>query len=151
MACERLEKPSSDAQIIAKGWGVEYEKMSASQQLYAKKFIDDILFEGRLGNLDRHSITINNPPQSIATPNHPQYIHPPGYIPFSHARSAPSTPFNSYPPIPSPSPSNVSTHSDSSQYLNMRASRQVDQIHESTQQPVQYSSIHDLLHDEQLN
>ena len=112
MACERLEKLPSDAQIIAKGWGVEYEKMSANQQLYAKKFIDDILFEGRLGNLHRHSITVNNPPQSFATSNQPQYIQPPGYIPCSHARSAPSTSFNSYPSVPSPS--NISTHSDSS-------------------------------------
>ena len=114
MACERLEKPPSDAQIIAKGWGIEYAKISGNQQLYAKKFIDDILYEGRLGNLHRHSITVNNPPQSFGTSNQPQYIQPPSYIPCPRARSAPSTSFNSYSSVPRPSSSNISSHSDSS-------------------------------------
>ncbi|BES88964.1 Alcohol dehydrogenase transcription factor Myb/SANT-like [Nesidiocoris tenuis] len=74
LTCERLENPSSDAQIIAKSWAIEYGKMSPNQQLFAKKFIDDILFEGRLGNLHRHSVCINNLPQSLA-PSSNQFNH----------------------------------------------------------------------------
>ncbi|KAF5272094.1 hypothetical protein FQA39_LY01177 [Lamprigera yunnana] len=59
IACQRLQNPISDSEIIAKGWGIEFNKMRPDQQLYAKKFIDDILFEGRLGNLHRNSILIN--------------------------------------------------------------------------------------------
>ncbi|XP_055614280.1 uncharacterized protein LOC129760649 [Uranotaenia lowii] len=115
---EPLNDRASDAQIIAQGWGVEYRKLSATQQLYAKKFIDDILFEGRLGNLHRHSITVNDPLQSLGVPNtnrhkpagrHQFVAHQPGYLNDNDARSAPRSPIDVYPAASSPpSPSNVS-------------------------------------------
>lgn len=66
MACKTLQSPKSDSQIIASGWGIELSKMTPNQQLYAKKFIDDILFEGRLGNLHRHSVSINHSPSPLS-------------------------------------------------------------------------------------
>lgn len=66
MACLRLQSLKSDSQIIACGWGIELDKMTPNQQLYAKKFIDEILFEGRLGNLHRYSVTINHSPSSFS-------------------------------------------------------------------------------------
>ncbi|KAF5288353.1 hypothetical protein FQA39_LY15443 [Lamprigera yunnana] len=48
IACLRLHNFSSDSQIIAKAWGIDFDKMRPDQQLYAKKIIGDILFEGRL-------------------------------------------------------------------------------------------------------
>jgi len=41
MACQRLQKPTSDSQVLAKAWGIEFDKMKVDQQLYAKKFIDE--------------------------------------------------------------------------------------------------------------
>lgn len=66
LACDSLLYPTSDSNILAKGWAIEFEKMGADQQLYAKKFIDDILFEGRLGNLNRYSVSINHSPESLS-------------------------------------------------------------------------------------
>lgn len=66
VACERLLNPSSESNILAQGWAIEFDKMEADQQLYAKKFINDILFEGRLGNLNRYSITVNHSPQPLS-------------------------------------------------------------------------------------
>jgi len=60
MACPHFQNSSSDSYILAKGWGIEFNKMKADQQLYAKKFTDDIIYEGRLGNLRRKSFTINH-------------------------------------------------------------------------------------------
>ncbi|KAL5246062.1 hypothetical protein ACI65C_013470 [Semiaphis heraclei] len=74
MACNTLQKPKSEFQIIASGWGIELSKMTPNQQLYAKKFIDDILFEGRLGNLHRHSVSINHLPSPL-NPQSTLYNH----------------------------------------------------------------------------
>ncbi|KAI5734707.1 hypothetical protein M8J77_009713 [Diaphorina citri] len=46
----------------AQVWAIELSKMPPSQQLHAKKAINDILYEGQLGNLYRNSVRIEPPP-----------------------------------------------------------------------------------------
>lgn len=53
-----LKKKSSLAKITA-AWAIELEKMQPDQQLFAKKGIKNILFEGQLGTLRKDSIQIN--------------------------------------------------------------------------------------------
>jgi len=54
-----LCEPESEELQIAKTWANELLKMNKSQQMFAKKGIADILFEGQLGTLNRDSIQIN--------------------------------------------------------------------------------------------
>lgn len=46
---------------LAKMWVNDLKKMNPLQQIFAKKYINDILYEGQLGSLDRNSVTINGP------------------------------------------------------------------------------------------
>ena len=43
----------------AKIWAHELKNLDATQELFAKKAIDDILFEARCGSLHRNSVQIN--------------------------------------------------------------------------------------------
>jgi hypothetical protein len=45
---------------IASAWAVELQKMEPQQQLFAKKAINDVLFEGQMGTLHRDYVQINN-------------------------------------------------------------------------------------------
>uniref|UniRef100_A0A2M4APL3 Putative alcohol dehydrogenase transcription factor myb/sant-like protein n=1 Tax=Anopheles triannulatus TaxID=58253 RepID=A0A2M4APL3_9DIPT len=121
LACKRLATPPSETHMLARAWRTDYEKLSPDQQLYAKKFISDILFEGQLGALHRNSVTVNDPPP-------PQPI-------ITHLQCAPLIGFD---PV-APSPSNVAMHEDS-----RHASGQIKQEHEST------PAYPSLLKDEQL-
>ncbi|XP_011055950.1 PREDICTED: uncharacterized protein LOC105146970 [Acromyrmex echinatior] len=58
-ACECLKSNENEYDKIAKAWAIELPKMSREQQIYAKKAINDILFEGQLGNLHRNSVQID--------------------------------------------------------------------------------------------
>ncbi|XP_018790045.1 PREDICTED: uncharacterized protein LOC108969645 [Bactrocera latifrons] len=48
-----------DADVFSESWAVLYRKLSAEQQIYAKRAIDEILVHGQLGNLDLNSVQIN--------------------------------------------------------------------------------------------
>lgn len=60
MCCQRLKQPLDDYDKIASAWAVELKKMDPQQQLFAKKAINDIIFEGQMGTLHRNSVEINN-------------------------------------------------------------------------------------------
>jgi hypothetical protein len=62
---------SDNFEILARSWAVDFRKLKPEQQIYAKKAVNDKLFEGQLGNLHKHIFTINKPPShpmSSATP-----------------------------------------------------------------------------------
>ncbi|MCL4145992.1 UNVERIFIED_CONTAM: hypothetical protein GTU68_055907 [Idotea baltica] len=59
LAFKCLQQPQGDSDILAAAWAVELLKMDPQQQLFAKKAINDILFEGQMGTLHRHSVEIN--------------------------------------------------------------------------------------------
>jgi len=63
-----LCEPESEELQIAKTWANELLKMNKSQQIFAKKGIADILFEGQLGTLNRDSIQINTISSRVSTP-----------------------------------------------------------------------------------
>ncbi|KAK3862833.1 hypothetical protein Pcinc_031336 [Petrolisthes cinctipes] len=68
MACKRLHNTDNEYAIVASGWAVDLQKMSPTQMLFAKKAINDILFEGQMGTLHRHSVVINEPYSKVSTP-----------------------------------------------------------------------------------
>lgn len=62
-ACAILSSNSSktggSSCSIANDWAETLDTLEPNQRLFAKKAINDILFEAQLGNLDRHSVQIN--------------------------------------------------------------------------------------------
>lgn len=50
---------------IARVWANELAKAAPDQQMYAKKAINDILFEAQMGTLSRHSVMINDSPEIV--------------------------------------------------------------------------------------
>jgi len=59
LACKRLRQTEdSDEMKIAIAWASELQKMNTKQQIFAKKAINDILFEGQMGTLHRNAIQI---------------------------------------------------------------------------------------------
>ncbi|GJQ81200.1 hypothetical protein Trydic_g23368 [Trypoxylus dichotomus] len=63
--CTRLGEPISDEHHLAISWAAEIKRMNPRQQVFAKKFINDILFEGQMGTLHRNSVIINQLDRTI--------------------------------------------------------------------------------------
>lgn len=52
---------------LASIWIEKLERLHPVQKLFAEKAINDILFEAELGNLNRNSVRINEPPVTEST------------------------------------------------------------------------------------
>ncbi|XP_039964615.1 uncharacterized protein LOC120777388 [Bactrocera tryoni] len=57
-----------DADVFSESWAVLFRKLSAEQQIYAKRAIDEILVHGQLGNLHLNSVQINVVQRDPRTP-----------------------------------------------------------------------------------
>ncbi|XP_013189961.2 uncharacterized protein LOC106134444 [Amyelois transitella] len=99
-ACTYLSQPEKACSSAALVWSEKLEQMDPIQKLYAEKAINDILFEGQLGNLNRFSVKINQSVSEDILPSSnsssPAYIHR-----SSSARHAPSPRENIYTYTPS--------------------------------------------------
>ncbi|XP_035790111.1 uncharacterized protein LOC118465747 [Anopheles albimanus] len=56
---QQQQQQPDDCDKIVSVWADELRKMDPQQQLFAKKAINDILFEGQMGTLHRNSVEIN--------------------------------------------------------------------------------------------
>lgn len=69
--CNHL--PESDEDVVAKGWALKLKRMKREQRIYAEKFINDVLLEGELGTLHRHSFQVNGSSNTRFTPSPDSY------------------------------------------------------------------------------
>lgn len=51
MACQHLQAATSNGEILGRAWGAEYDRLNPDQQLFAKRVMDNVMYEARLGNL----------------------------------------------------------------------------------------------------
>ncbi|KAL4098030.1 hypothetical protein QTP88_022702 [Uroleucon formosanum] len=100
LARDHFRKPENEYQVMARHWAFKLERMSVEQRRLAKKFINEILFEGEEGNLHRHSVVINPSQAAPILSTLPPISYTPSPIPQT------PSPFSQTPsPIPqTPSP-----------------------------------------------
>ncbi|KAL5285623.1 hypothetical protein ACFFRR_007354 [Megaselia abdita] len=55
---QKIHRSEDDAEVFSRSWATLYRRIPESQQLLAKKLIDDILYEGCLGRLDEDKVQI---------------------------------------------------------------------------------------------
>jgi hypothetical protein len=67
LARKRLQQPQTEFEKIASVWVVELQKIEPQQQMFAKKAINDILFEGQMGIVCRDYMQTNNFSHSCST------------------------------------------------------------------------------------
>ncbi|KAL0840718.1 hypothetical protein ABMA28_015906 [Loxostege sticticalis] len=103
-ACQYLSKPCAQKNQndnlpspLALYWSNTLDRLDPVQRLYAKKAINDILFEAELGNLNRYSVRINDSSFEPCT----TYIET--HSPYPHSPSPNNSPLKSPPPPSSPS------------------------------------------------
>ncbi|XP_031332115.1 uncharacterized protein LOC116162605 [Photinus pyralis] len=117
-ACAYLSEPnssSSGANSLACHWAETLDRLDPTQRLYAKKAINDVLFEAELGNLHRHAVQINTATYMpyLRSPRISQ--HSPQPSPHSSQPSPPpphSPQSSPYSPQPSPDSSQPSLFTD---------------------------------------
>lgn len=61
LACAKLQEPPCEDFHLASAWAKELGAMTPDQKILAKKFINDVIFEGQMGTLTRNSVKINEP------------------------------------------------------------------------------------------
>ncbi|XP_055839993.1 uncharacterized protein LOC129907694 [Episyrphus balteatus] len=49
------ETKKDDSTIFSESWAILFRKLSPEQQLYGKRCIDEVLYQGQLGNLNSHT------------------------------------------------------------------------------------------------
>lgn len=90
LPCKRLRQTEdSDEMKIPIAWASELQKMNAQQQMFAKKAINDILFEGQMGTLHRNAIQIVLASTRSSTPLYGNTPTP--YSLYSSTNSGPSS------------------------------------------------------------
>ncbi|XP_045446733.1 uncharacterized protein LOC123654921 [Melitaea cinxia] len=66
-------QPNTISNHIVLEWVDTLEKLDPMQRLFAKKAINDVLFEAELGNLQKHSVKINEPLSSYQLSSSPAH------------------------------------------------------------------------------
>lgn len=69
LACDRLKSEETEYNEMAKAWAIELAKIAALQQLFAKRAINDILFEGQLDTQHHDPVVINASVSRACTPS----------------------------------------------------------------------------------
>ncbi|CAK1589750.1 unnamed protein product [Parnassius mnemosyne] len=76
-------KHEDEYDIMAKPRAMQIRKLAPDQKFYARKIINDVLFEGSRGTLTSNGVLNKGPQNSIQTTNNSNLIQPEGLMPDS--------------------------------------------------------------------